>query len=98
MVPDKFSVCVIDVVNVALLDAPVTVDETEPSVHLNVLPVTPSAVEISLVLPLQKLSKRPCAFVSVKQKMPIKKREIPSAILKLDLKLVNAILPLRCDK
>jgi hypothetical protein len=30
--------------------------------------------------------------------MPIKKREIPSAILKLDLKLVNAILPLRCDK
>lgn len=84
-VPDKLSVCVIVLVNVALLEAPVTVDETVPSVHLNVLPETPSAVEISLVLPLQKLSKRPCAFVFVEQKTPIKKMVIPNAILLLTL-------------
>jgi hypothetical protein len=88
-VPDKLSVCVIDAVNVALLTAPETVLETVPSVHLNVLPNTPSAVEMSLVLPLQKLSKRPCAFVFVEQKMLIKKKVIPNAILILDLKLLK---------
>ena len=88
-VPDKLSVCVIVLVNVALLEAPVTVDETVPSVHLNVLPETPSAVEISLVLPLQKLSKRPCAFVVEQQKIPIKIKNTPNAILKLYLKLMK---------
>jgi hypothetical protein len=61
--------------------------ETVPSVHLNVLPVTPSAVDISLVLPLQKLSKRPCACTFEQQKMLIKKKAIPNAILPSDLKL-----------
>jgi hypothetical protein len=61
--------------------------ETVPSVHLNVLPVTPSAVDISLVLPLQKLSKRPCACTFEQQKMLIKKKAIPNAILLNDLKL-----------
>lgn len=84
-VPDKLSVCVIVLVNVALLEAPVTVDETVPSVHLNVLPETPSAVEISLVLPLQKLSKRPWELIVEQQKIPIKKKVIPNAILQLTL-------------
>ncbi len=88
-VPDKLSVCVIVAVKVALLTAPVTVLETVPRVHLNVLPDTPSAVDISLVLPLQKLSKRPCAFVFVEQKILIKKKVIPNAILILDLKLLK---------
>ena len=72
---------------VALLTAPVTVDETDPSVHLNVLPVTPSAVEISLVLPLQKLLYGyVCAVIFEEQKIPIKKKVIPNAILMLALK------------
>jgi hypothetical protein len=87
-VPDKLSVCAIELDNVALLEAPVTVEETVPSVHLNVLPETPSADEISLVLPLQKLSKRPCAFVVEQQKIPIKIKNAPNAILKLYLKLM----------
>ena len=90
VVPDKLSVCVIDAVKVALLTAPVTVLETVPSVHLNVLPDTPSAVDISLVLPLQKLLYgNDCAFVFVEQKMLIKKKVIPNAILILDLKLLK---------
>ena len=72
-------------VNVALLEAPVTEEETVPSVHLNVLPETPSAVEISLVLPLQKLSKRPWELIVEQQKIPIKKKVIPNAILQLTL-------------
>jgi hypothetical protein len=86
VVPVKLSVCVIVAVKVALLTAPVTVFETVPNVHLKVLPDTPSAVEISLVLPLQKLSKRPCPFVSEKQKILITKMDIPNAILFNDFK------------
>ena len=74
-----------ETVSVALLTAPVTVDETVPRVHLNVLPDTPSADDISLVLPLQKLSKRPWAFVSEKQKTLIKKMVMLKAILLLTL-------------
>jgi hypothetical protein len=85
VVPDKLSVCVMVLVNVALLEAPVTEEETVPSVHLNVLPETPSAVEISLVLPLQKLSKRPWELIVEQQKIPIKKKVIPNAILQLTL-------------
>ena len=89
-VPDSVSFWLIVADNVALLTAPVTVDETDPSVHLNVLPDTPSAVDISLVLPLQKLLYGyVCAFVFVEQKILTKKKVIPNAILILDLKLLK---------
>ena len=76
-----------ELVSVALLTAPVTVEETEPSVHLKVLPFTPNAVDKSLVLPLQKLLYGyVCAVIFVAQKIHTKKKVIPKIILLLALK------------